>query len=233
MKSKRLLHVSSVFQNNSTVPYIRISGKWLREAGFDVRDKYEVDVSFGRLTLTNKENDTIDDCLIENGRENNLENIVSHSPYEKKDSYYNKGYTGYTVNLKLERDTNYKPVCLASSYMAYTFLKPLQDESREVMLSVPLDRKNRVLGVYEAGKGGISASVVYPSEIFKPALMFNSSAILLAHNHPSGDPQPSKEDLKLTEELNKASKLLKLQLMDHIIIGHNDYFSLKDNGLIK
>lgn len=242
MKAKRRYHVSRTYSIDDPVPYIRISGKWLRDFGFDIGDRYEVDASFSRLVITNKENDTIDDCVIDEGEignntnENSLENIVNNSPhsqYNKKDSYYKNGYRGYTINLKMERDINYKPVHLTSSQQAYYFLKSLQDETREVMLAVMLNRKNSVLGVYEAGKGGIAGSAVYPSEVFKPAFMTNSTAILLAHNHPSGAIEPSREDIKLTDDLNAASKILGMQLIDHIIIGYNKYYSFRDSGHLK
>ena len=239
MKTKRYLHVSSSLENDVIVPFIRIRGKWLRDFGFDIGDKYEVDASFNKLVITNKENDTIDDCVSDEGKSNNtnensLEDKVNNTQHSyHRTSYYGNDYKGYTVHLKLERDMRLKPVQLYSSAQAYAFLKSLEEKSREVMLSVMLDRGNKVLGVYEAAKGGITGTSVYPSEVFKTALMTNSTAIILAHNHPSGDPTPSAEDKKLTDDMLKAAKILNMQIMDHIIIGHNDYYSLADSGYMR
>jgi DNA repair protein RadC len=98
-----------------------------------------------------------------------------------------------------------------------------------------LNQKNRVVGVNTVSIGSLTASVVHPREVFKPAILSNAAAIILAHNHPSGQPQPSQEDRVLTVRLVAAGKLLGISVLDHVIIGDGTsaYFSFADEGLLQ
>jgi len=80
--------------------------------------------------------------------------------------------------------------------------------------------------------GTVNASLVHPREIFKVALLCNASAVILAHNHPSGNPTPSHEDIDITNRLKKAGEILGIEVLDHIIIGDNTWTSFKEKGLI-
>jgi DNA repair protein RadC len=97
-----------------------------------------------------------------------------------------------------------------------------------------LDQKNKVIGIHTVSMGSLTASVVHPREVFKPAILSNAAAIILAHNHPSGQPQPSQEDRVLTVRLVTAGKLLGISILDHVIIGDGTsaYFSFADEGLL-
>lgn len=95
-----------------------------------------------------------------------------------------------------------------------------------------LNRGNEILGVYELSKGGISGTIVDIRIILGVALKCNASAIVLVHNHPSGNLQPSEADKEITNRLRGASKLLDLVLLDHLIISKNGYYSFADNGLL-
>jgi len=110
----------------------------------------------------------------------------------------------------------------------------LANVDREHFLVLMLDTKNRVIGINTVSIGSLTASVVHPRECFKPAILSNAAAILLAHNHPSGQPQPSQEDRVLTVRLVAAGKLLGISVLDHVIIGDgtNSYFSFADEGLM-
>ena len=81
-------------------------------------------------------------------------------------------------------------------------------------------------------RGTINTSLVHPREVFKRALLNNASNIMVAHNHPSGDPNPSKEDIQITERLKEAGNLLGINLLDHIIVGEDKYISLKEKGVL-
>jgi len=236
MKNERYMHVSSVFQQERNVPYIRLRGKWLEEAGFEISKPIKVIVDNGSLKITNnqKENpQSLEGMLTKEKSSNSLEEIVNEScPLELKPSHFNKDYQGYTIGLKLVRNSTYEPLQLNSDKDVYYFLKSLQNESREVMLSTMLDAKNQVIGVYEVSKGSVISAAVSPREILKSALMSNSNSIILAHNHPSGDCEPSREDICLTEKIAQASDLVQIKLLDHIIIGYNSYCSLRDLGHI-
>ena len=113
-------------------------------------------------------------------------------------------------------------------------MRSLTKESLRVIL---LDTKYFLLRVHEVSLGSLNESVAHPREIFQPALTFSAYAFILVHNHPSGDPQPSESDRRLTVRLNEAARLLQIQMLDHVIIGTGDnarqpYFSFREAGLI-
>jgi DNA repair protein RadC len=94
-----------------------------------------------------------------------------------------------------------------------------------------LDTRNRVLKIEKLYQGSLNASSVRIGELFKAALTNNAASIILAHNHPSGDPSPSPEDVAMTRAAREAGRLLDVEVLDHIVIGHNKYVSMKDRGL--
>ncbi len=102
---------------------------------------------------------------------------------------------------------------------------------QEQFLILLLDTKNHVISKEIISIGSLNSSIVHPREVFKPAIKKSASAIIAAHNHPSGDSTPSKEDIQVTNRLIEAGKILGIELLDHIIIGDGKYFSLKDEGL--
>ena len=95
-----------------------------------------------------------------------------------------------------------------------------------------LSRKNEVLGIMKISEGSIDACLVDVRRIFQGALLTNSSSIILAHNHPSGGLKPSPQDLNITREINKASKFLKIKLLDHLILTSDSYLSMSDEGIM-
>lgn len=112
------------------------------------------------------------------------------------------------------------------------FHEQLRDLKKEVFLSLLLDSKNRVLREIKVSEGSLNASIVHPREVFQPVIRESAAAVLFVHNHPSGDPAPSREDLELTERLQEAGNLMGVRVLDHIIIGCGRYVSLADRGLM-
>lgn len=104
----------------------------------------------------------------------------------------------------------------------------LEQEHLRVLL---LDTRNHVLKIPTVYIGSLNMSVVRIAELFRPAIRENAAAIIVAHNHPSGDPSPSAEDVRVTREIVKAGKLLNIELLDHIVIGRQRFVSLKERGL--
>jgi DNA repair protein RadC len=102
---------------------------------------------------------------------------------------------------------------------------------REELRVVILDTKNHVLRVSTVYQGNVSASLVRVGELFRDAVRLNAAGIILVHNHPSGDPTPSPDDLHLTAEALAAGRLLDIALLDHLVIGHDAYVSLRDRGV--
>lgn len=103
---------------------------------------------------------------------------------------------------------------------------------REHFRIIILNTKNQVMGVELVSVGSLNSTVVHPREVFKTPLKRSAAAIILVHNHPSGDPTPSQEDIDLTRRLVEAGKVLGIGVLDHIIIGDNRYVSLKERGLV-
>lgn len=102
--------------------------------------------------------------------------------------------------------------------------------AEEVVYMFATNVKTVVTGVFMLSKGTVCASLIDTREIFVRALLLGASRILLAHNHPSGDPSPSREDIGITERVKKAGELLSVELLDHIVVGECSYYSFKENA---
>lgn len=103
------------------------------------------------------------------------------------------------------------------------------DLDREVFAVALLSTRNTFIGWNEVSRGTLNGSLVHPREVFKPAIIGNGAAVILFHNHPSGDPSPSQEDRELTERLKAAGKVLGIEVLDHIILGDPPkYYSFKE-----
>jgi DNA repair protein RadC len=117
----------------------------------------------------------------------------------------------------------------AVAKLARTLIK---DKAKEHFLLVTLSTRNKVTGIHKISVGTLNTSLVHPREVFKEAIRRSASSVVLAHNHPSGDTEPSEEDLKITRRLLEAGKLLGIEVLDHVIVTENKYLSFKEKGLI-
>lgn len=95
-----------------------------------------------------------------------------------------------------------------------------------------LNRSNKVLGIFDVSMGGVSGTVVDPKLIFAAALKSNACGVILAHNHPSGNLQPSQSDIDLTKKMREGGKLLEVQVLDHLILSKEGFYSFSDEGLL-
>ena len=110
------------------------------------------------------------------------------------------------------------------------FLMPrLRYAAREQFVVILLNGKNKVIGTEVVSEGSLSNSIVHPREVYAPALLHHAAAIMVAHNHPSGDPKPSDEDKEITRLLERSGKVLGISLIDHVIIGDGNYYSFLEN----
>lgn len=107
-------------------------------------------------------------------------------------------------------------------------MSALEQEHFRVML---LNTRNQVLDVIELYHGSLNSSMIRVGEVFKPAIQRNGASVIVIHNHPSGDPTPSPDDTAVTKSIVSAGKLLDIDVLDHIIIGHNQFVSMKERGL--
>lgn len=103
---------------------------------------------------------------------------------------------------------------------------------REHFRVLYLDRKGGVLDMEDISIGGLHSSIVHPREVFKPAVKRSAASVILVHNHPSGDPSPSREDIEVTRRLVEAGGIMGIEVLDHVIIGEKNYVSLKAQGLL-
>lgn len=109
----------------------------------------------------------------------------------------------------------------------------LENCDREYFLAIHLNRKGNVAAAEVVSIGGLHSSLVHPREVFKSAILTSSASVILVHNHPSGDPTPSKEDVEVTRRLIEAGNILGIEVLDHVVIGVNGkYASLKEMSLM-
>ena len=116
-----------------------------------------------------------------------------------------------------------------AAYLKVEMANLEQEQLRVVML----DTRNHLLGVNLVYQGGINQAVVSLADVFREPVRAGASAIILAHNHPSGDSTPSPEDVRLTAQAGEVGALLEIEVLDHLVIGRPDYFSLRENGLFQ
>jgi len=111
-------------------------------------------------------------------------------------------------------------------------LKDLRDHRKEHFVIFYLDSRNQEIKREIISVGSLNANLVHPREVFEPAVRNLAAQIILAHNHPSGDPEPSEDDLLLTKKLVESGKILGIEVIDHIIVAKDNFFSFKNKGII-
>jgi len=115
---------------------------------------------------------------------------------------------------------------------AVAFLQPtLADREFEIVVGLMLDTRNNVIKQLTIGEGTLDAAVIQPRKLAKDAILYNAKSVILAHNHPSGDPNPSQDDINTTRQFSSVLSGLGILVMDHIVIGKNGYASLKEMGV--
>lgn len=138
-----------------------------------------------------------------------------------------RGCTTVHVNEPLAASSTPTMRCLLSSA---TDQNCSRSADREQFWSVALDNKHRIVGVEEAARGSLTCTVVHPREVFKSLILASAAAAIFVHNHPSGDPTPSREDMEITRRLREVGELIGIRILDHLVIGHGRYVSMTDDG---
>jgi len=137
----------------------------------------------------------------------------------------------YTIRLVPGSRHTSPLILIHNSADAATALRPFfAGLDREQFLVCCLDAKHAIIGVNVVSIGSLTLSIIHPREVFKAAILLNSAAIICAHNHPSGNPEPSSEDRALTTRLRQAGDLLGITVLDHIILGDDRTYSFADRG---
>jgi DNA repair protein RadC len=120
-----------------------------------------------------------------------------------------------------------------SPEIAFEHIYPMvRDERVEHFIVLLLDIKNHLLKTVRVSKGSLNANIVHPREVFRPAILEGAASIIVAHNHPSGDPGPSQNDIDITRKLKETGVICGIELYDHLIIGDNRFLSMKEQGLM-
>jgi len=128
-------------------------------------------------------------------------------------------------------DTGDKPLVRTPEEVAALVRGKLKGKKKEYFLALLLDTRNQLIKVSEISIGSLDASIVHPREVFKEVISASAASVIFAHNHPSGNPEASEDDIKLTKRLVEAGEILGIDVLDHIIIGDKSYLSLKREGL--
>jgi DNA repair protein RadC len=108
----------------------------------------------------------------------------------------------------------------------------MKDLRKEVFKILLLNRANRLIKEVTISEGTLDASIVHPRDVFREALLESAAGVILLHNHPSGNPAPSEDDIRITRQLVEAGKVMGIKVYDHIIVGEKDHRSLADDGII-
>ena len=136
----------------------------------------------------------------------------------------------YEVNTSSLRSSS-RPRIRGANDVAALFRSEMQDLAQEQLRLLLLDTKNHAIGQRVIYQGNVNSSMVRPAEVLRPAIVESATSIIIAHNHPSGDPTASAQDVDISIQLSKAAKLMEIDLLDHVIIGRPGHSSLKEQGL--
>ncbi len=121
---------------------------------------------------------------------------------------------------------------MSSPEKVYTILKPICPPDKEAFFLLSLNTQNGIIAIRTISIGSLNANIVHPREVFRAALIDDAAFIIVAHNHPSGDPTPSREDIEITKKLAETGKIMGIDVLDHVIIGDGRHFSMKEAGHI-
>lgn len=139
------------------------------------------------------------------------------------------------VSIKMIRESSvlYKDRKVSSPLDAVNLMRTfLENEDREKLMVCCLDTKNQPTSISTISIGTLDSSLAHPREVFKVAILSNAASIIIAHNHPSNQVEESAQDRSITQRLKEAGKILGIDVLDHLIIGHGKYLSLKEKGII-
>ena len=169
----------------------------------------------------------------------NIKPFIQQSLFSIPPDPPNKFISVYRVSLVKDQSVTFNKVCLNNSQAAQSLIQKLihtrGQPDREQFVVILLNARNDMVGLNIVSIGGLSSAPVHPREVLKPAILANSAAMILCHNHPSNDLQPSPEDIAITRKIIRAAEIIGIQVHEHIIINmENDrYYSFADQGIIK
>jgi DNA repair protein RadC len=155
---------------------------------------------------------------------------LTQDGYTDKDAL--KLLTFFELARRLDLPTEPKPK-INSPEDVYRLLYPtMREMKKEIFVVICLDTQNQIISKETTSMGSLNANVVHPREVFKSALLASAAHIIVSHNHPSGDPTPSREDIDITKKLVETGKIMGIDVLDHVIIGDGRHFCMKEAGYI-
>ena len=137
------------------------------------------------------------------------------------------------LGKRLYKEKVEKEIFINSSEDVFKEVNHIKENKKENFVVLYLDARNKLIYKETVSIGTLNANLVHPREVFEPAVRKLAAQIILVHNHPSGDPEPSEDDLELTKRLIESGKILGIEVIDHIVVTKKSFFSFKDKGLIK
>lgn len=156
-------------------------------------------------------------------------------PINQEEQSAHRVYLPAIYKCQLVRDphshSDNRPSVRSPAEVSQIIMEFIGFEDREHLIVIMLDTRNRVIGINEVSVGTLNSAMASAREVFKPAILCNAAAIILAHNHPSGDPAPSHEDVRCTKTMVEAGRILDIEVLDHIVVGTDRFVSLKERGL--
>ena len=163
-----------------------------------------------------------------------LKKWVGKKPKRKKEKTMSVSYEKVVEIVRLKQvvcDSTLEIQKITSSFgIAQWLMDEIGNETQEVLMLLCLNTKNEVNSLSVVHRGTINQSIAHPRDIFQRAILSNATRICIAHNHPSGNPQPSEADKLFTERLKEAGDLLGISLLDHLVVTSNRYYSFRENG---
>jgi len=139
----------------------------------------------------------------------------------------------FTLGKRLMSESLEGNAAFSSSRMVHAHFAPrFKNLKKEVFLSLLLDTKNRLIKEVKVSEGTLTNSLIHPREAFKEAIRESAASVLFVHNHPSGDPEPSRDDIAVTERLKATGDIVGISVLDHVIIGDGKYVSLREKGIV-
>jgi DNA repair protein RadC len=214
------------------IPWYNRPGMRLKKKGVSTLSDAELlAIVIGR---GNKEENAVDisNRVLKSHNFNKLSNLTFH---ELEDQFKNQVPAMKMLAMfeifrranKLTRKGYKASIKTAKDVYSY-FVDELQEKNKEFFYALLLDTKNKIIGEELISVGTLNSSLIHPREVFNPAIKASANSIILVHNHPSGDCEPSEEDEKMTKKINEGGDLLGIKVLYHVIIGNDDFKSMKD-----
>ena len=139
----------------------------------------------------------------------------------------------YRVTLVREGSCTTEQKTIRTPEDVFAIMRPEYENAVvETARMFALDTKNKIIGVFTVSTGSLNASIVHARDVFQRAILSNAASVILVHNHPSGDPAPSPEDVELTRKLVEAGRVMDVAVLDHVVIGDGRFVSLKERGVM-